>query len=135
MDNEEVWFNDYKSKQGNIGLGQAIAYYMSKGYMVALPVNDTQPYDLVIDKFDGKGLQRVSVKTTRHQADNLEKSFVVKISSSSGMKRSYNPFNKQSCDLMFIYTINQEMWEIPSSNINSGTMITLNENLSKYKIK
>ena len=135
MDNEEVWFNDYKSKQGNIGLGQAIAYYMSKGYMVALPVNDTQPYDLVIDKFDGKGLQRVSVKTTRHQADNLAKSFVVKISSSSGMKRSYNPFNKQSCDLIFIYTINQEMWEIPSSNINSGTMITLNENLSKYRIK
>lgn len=135
MDNEEVWFNDYKSKQGNIGLGQAIAYYMSKGYMVALPVNDTQPYDLVVDKFDEKGLQRVSVKTTRYQTDNLAKSFVVKISSSSGMKRSYNPFNKQSCDLMFIYTINQEMWEIPSSNINSGTMITLNENLSKYKIK
>lgn len=135
MNNEEVWFNDYKSKQGNIGLGQAIAYYMSKGYIVALPINDTQPYDLVIDKFDGKGLQRVSVKTTRYQADNLAKSFVVKISSSSGMKRSYNPFNKQSCDLMFIYTINQEIWEIPSLNINSGTMITLNENLSKYKIK
>lgn len=135
MDNEEVWFNDYKSKQGNIGLGQAIAYYMSKGYMVALPVNDTQPYDLVVDKFDGKGLQRVSVKTTRYQTDNLAKSFVVKISSSSGMKRSYNPFDKQSCDLMFIYTISQEIWEIPSLDINSGTMITLNENLSKYKIK
>ena len=124
MDNEEVWFNDYKSKQGNIGLGQAIAYYMSKGYMVALPVNDTQPYDLVVDKFDGKGLQRVSVKTTRYQTDNLAKSFVVKISSSSGMKRSYNPFDKQSCDLMFIYTISQEIWEIPSLDINSGTMIT-----------
>ena len=135
MSNEEVWFNDYKSKQGNIGLGQAIAYYMSKGYMVALPVNDTQPYDLVVDKFDGKGLQRVSVKTTRYQTDNLAKSFVVKISSSSGMKRSYNPFDKQSCDLMFIYTISQEIWEIPSLDINSGTMITLNENLLKYKIK
>ena len=135
MNNEEVWFNDYKSKQGNIGLGQAIAYYMSKGYMVALPVNDTQPYDLVVDKFDGKGLQRVSVKTTRYQTDNLAKSFVVKISSSSGMKRSYNPFDKQSCDLMFIYTISQEIWEIPSLDINSGTMITLNENLLKYKIK
>ena len=135
MDNEEVWFNDYKSKQGNIGLGQAIAYYMSKGYMVALPVNDTQPYDLVVDKFDGKGLQRVSVKTTRYQTDNLAKSFVVKISSSSGMKRSYNPFDKQSCDLMFIYTISQEIWEIPSLDINSGTMITSNENLLKYKIK
>ena len=135
MDNEEVWFNDYKSKQGNIGLGQAIAYYMSRGYMVALPVNDTQPYDLVVDKFDGKGLQRVSVKTTRYQTDNLAKSFVVKISSSSGMKRSYNPFDKQSCDLMFIYTISQEIWEIPSLDINSGTMITLNENLLKYKIK
>lgn len=134
MDNQDIWFNDYKSKQGNIGLGQAIAYYMSKGYVVLLPINDTQPYDLVIDKLDGGGLQRVSVKTTRCKAKNLSQDFMVKISSSSGMKRSYKPFDVQSCDIMFVYSINQDMWEFPTSIIKSGTTITLNSLYDKYRI-
>lgn len=37
-------------EKGNSGLGIAIAYYSSKGYTVAIPLNDTQDYDLVVDK-------------------------------------------------------------------------------------
>lgn len=61
------WESNYKSHQGNVGLGRAIAYYTEKGYTVMLPLNDTQKYDLVIDK-DGL-LQRVSVKTTQFIAN------------------------------------------------------------------
>ena len=60
---ENVWNDTYKSKQGNIGLGQAIAYYTLKGFPVMIPLNDTQKYDLVID-VNGI-LNRVSVKTTQ----------------------------------------------------------------------
>ena len=42
------WESNYKSHQGNVGLGRAIAYYTEKGYTVMLPLNDTQKYDLVI---------------------------------------------------------------------------------------
>lgn len=45
-----------------MGLGRAIAYYTANCIPVLLPLNDTQKYDLVVDK-DGK-LLRVSVKTT-----------------------------------------------------------------------
>ena len=53
----------YQSIQGNLGFGKAIEYFTSQGITVALPLNDTQKYDLIAD-FNGK-LQRVSVKTSR----------------------------------------------------------------------
>ena len=133
MDNEEVWFNDYKSKQGNIGLGQAIAYYMSKGYIVALPINDTQPYDLVVDKLDGNGLQRVSVKTTRF----IEiKSYVVQLGNTGGSSgnNKIRFFDNNTSDLIFIFSISQERWEIPSKHIEAKRSITLGEKYDKYRI-
>ena len=51
--------NLYHSIQGNIGLGKAIEYFTSNNITVAIPLNDTQKYDLIVD-FNGK-LQRVSV--------------------------------------------------------------------------
>ncbi len=44
-------FNTNKQK-GNTGLGIAIAYYTSNGYTVSIPLNDTQDYDLIVDKND-----------------------------------------------------------------------------------
>ena len=45
---------DSTNKQrGNCGLGLAIAYYSTHGYTVSIPLNDTQDYDLLVDK-DGK---------------------------------------------------------------------------------
>lgn len=32
-------------EKGNTGLGIAIAYYTSNGYIVLIPLNDTQDYD------------------------------------------------------------------------------------------
>ena len=51
----------YQSLQGNLGLGKAINFFISEGYIVSIPLNDTQPYDIIVDK-DGK-LYKVSVKT------------------------------------------------------------------------
>ena len=62
-----AWDSDYKSHQGNLGLGRAIAYYTANCIPVLIPLNDTQKYDIAIDK---EGLKRVSVKTTQHQTSN-----------------------------------------------------------------
>ena len=37
-------------EKGNSGLGMAIAYFTTNGYVVSIPLNDTQDYDLVIEK-------------------------------------------------------------------------------------
>ena len=38
---------------GRIGLSMAINYFTINGYTVSLPLNDTQWYDLIVEK-DGK---------------------------------------------------------------------------------
>jgi hypothetical protein len=53
---------DNPRKQGDIGVGAAIAWFMANGYCVLMPLSESQPYDLVVD--DGERLQRVQVKTT-----------------------------------------------------------------------
>ena len=63
-----AWNSDYKSHQGNLGLGRAIAYYTANCVPVLIPLNDTQKYDIAIDK---EGLKRVSVKTTQHQTRSV----------------------------------------------------------------
>ena len=45
----DAWNSNYKSHQGNFGLGAAIAYYTSQCIPISIPLNDTQGYDLVID--------------------------------------------------------------------------------------
>ena len=42
-------FSSNKQK-GNSGLGMAIAYFSTNGYTVSIPLNDTQDYDLVVEK-------------------------------------------------------------------------------------
>ena len=43
--------SQYSNKEkGNAGLGIEIAYYSANGYTVSIPLNDTQDYDLVVDK-------------------------------------------------------------------------------------
>lgn len=42
-------FNTNKDK-GRAGISAAIAYYGMNGYTVSIPLNDTQDYDLVIEK-------------------------------------------------------------------------------------
>ena len=132
-----AWNDSYKSKQGNIGLGQAIAYYMSKGYIVLLPINDTQPYDLAVDKMDGNGLQRVSVKTTKSKKLNSS-NFSVDLRSSGGNRSRYTnkAFDNSSCDIVFVYTIENDIWKFPSKEILVKNAISLCEELyGQYKIQ
>lgn len=48
--------------KGRAGFSLAIAYFGSNGYTVCLPINDTQWYDLIVEK-DGK-IQTVQCKFT-----------------------------------------------------------------------
>ena len=56
-----MYFHTNKQK-GNTSLAIAIAYYVSNGYTISVPLNDTQDYDLIIDK--ANHLKKVQVKST-----------------------------------------------------------------------
>lgn len=92
------WNSNYKSHQGNIGLGQAISYFTSVGILVLLPLNDTQKYDL-------DGLKRISVKTTK-QLNKNHTYFVVGLRNTGGSsgKSIIRKFNNKDWDYVFVYT-------------------------------
>jgi hypothetical protein len=125
------WESNYKSLQGNVGLGMAIAYYTNIGFHVLIPLNDTQKYDLVFD--DGNKLNRVSVKTTKAKNKN-RRFFEVQLKNtggSSGRSKIRN-FDNNSCDFVFVLTSDYTMYQIPSNKIASHTSIVLTTDYDKY---
>lgn len=56
-------------KKGDVGVAAAMKYYSSQGFNVSVPLTDTQPHDLLIDK--GPYTYRVQVKTSKSTSINL----------------------------------------------------------------
>ena len=123
----------YNSLQGNLGLGKAIEYFTSHSIPVAIPLNDTQKYDLIAD-FNGK-LQRISVKTSR--ATENGKSFSVQLRNTGGSSgnNKIRPFDNESCDYLFIYTINEEYYLIPSKEVTAINSINVGPKYYDYLVE
>ena len=122
----------YNSLQGNLGLGKAIEYFTSHSIPVAIPLNDTQKYDLIAD-FNGK-LQRISVKTSRCTDNNI--SFAVQLRNTGGSSgdNKTRPFDKNSCDYIFVYTAKEELYLIPSSIIEAKNSICVGPKYNDYLV-
>lgn len=124
------WTSNYKSHQGNVGLGRAIAYYTAKCVPIMLPLNDTQKYDLVIDRDDK--LYRVSVKTTQYKKESGNYEVLLKnCGGSSGIPKT-RLFDNTSCDILFILTVEGVMYEIPSNMVDVKNTLTLSNKWDKY---
>ena len=94
-----AWESQYKSHQGNLGLGRAIAYYTAHCIPVLIPLNDTQKYDIVVDK---EGLKRVSVKTTQHQVKSGNYEVLLKNCGGSSGDSKIRHFDNSTCDVVVI---------------------------------
>ena len=110
----------------NIALGQAIKYFTSLGYIVNLPLNDSQNYDLVID--DGNSLLKVQVKYTSQTNNKGE--YICGLRTLSGSK-VYYVLTQTDCDLLFCYCENTNAYLIPTSEITTKSQLLLQD---KYKI-
>ena len=125
--------NLYNSIQGNLGLGKAIEYFTSQGMTVAIPLNDTQKYDLVVD-FNNK-LQRISVKTSRYKKPSGNYEVLLKNCGGSSKEGKIRPFDNTTCDYLFIYAANEKIYLIPSSDILVSSTLTLCDKYKQYEIK
>ena len=124
----------YQSLQGNMGLGKAIEYFTSHQIPIAIPLNDTQSYDLIAD-FNG-GLQRIQVKTASFtRTDGKSYSVLLK---NCGGNRTGNTrivlFDNNKCDYLFIYTANNKCYLIPSKEVEVTNSITVGVKYSEYEI-
>ena len=119
-------------KQGDVGLGRAIAYFTKLGQTVAIPLTDSQHYDLIVD--NGAVLLRVQVKTTRHKADNG--SYEVGLRTSGGNKsgNTINYFDNKSSDILFVLAEDGTEWVIPTSDVEARHGIVLGSKYDKHRI-
>ena len=117
---------------GNTSLGIAIAYFSSHGYVVSLPLNDTQDYDLVVD--DGSSLLKIQVKGTSYRTKyNI---FQVALKSMGGSKgRFYKTVKDTKIDYLFVVTADKDLYLIPNSLIKNKYTLNLGDDYQKYLLK
>ena len=118
---------------GNIGLGAAINYFLSKGIIISLPINDSQSYDLVAHLENG--LQRIEVKTSNQLMPSKNYLIDLRTTGGNSSRNTIKNFDKTSCDYVFAHTSGGDSYLIPSTNINNVTAITLYSKYEKYKIE
>jgi PD-(D/E)XK endonuclease len=116
--------------QGNVGIGQAIAYFTSLNFIVSVPLTDSQKYDLIVD--DGK-LWRVQVKTSRYRQ---YKAFLVQLKQSGGTRKAATStrFDPKSCDLVFVYCSDGSRYLIPSAAVTTTTTLSLGPKYQEYRL-
>ena len=102
---------------GRIGLSMAINYFTINGYTGSIPINDTQWYDIVVEK-DGL-FQTIQCKATSGD--------VIDFRSTGGTKgiEYDNLLNHSELDYLFCVNGNLEMWLIPIKDITTTKQITL----------
>ena len=110
----------------------AIAYFSTNGYVVSIPLNDTQDYDLIIEK-DGK-LKTVQVKSTGCKTKNGV--YQVSLKSCGGTKgKTYKTVIDTKVDLLFVLNEEAEMYLIPIDKLSNKTSLNLCEKYQEYLIK
>lgn len=124
--------NVYLSLQGNMGLSKAIDYFTSHQIPIALPMNDTQKYDLIAD-FNG-GLQRISVKTSRNRTEYGTYSVNLRNTGGSSGNFKTRPFDNSTCDYIFILTGENKLYLIPSNIIDATNSISVGKKYTEYEV-
>ena len=108
-----------RKQTGRIGLSMAINYFTCKGYTISIPLNDTQWYDLIIEK-DGK-FETVQCKATQTQSGKID------FRSTGGTKGTIydNLLNHSELDWLFCVNKDLNMWLIPIKDITTTKQVTL----------
>ena len=118
------------NQKGNLALGKAISYFTENKYIVSLPLNDSQCYDLIVEQ--NGILQTVQVKYTGEQKENGN--FICRLQTKNQNKIYYS-LNETFCDLLFCYCDNGDIYLIPIKEIKNKNALTLFREKSKYSSK
>ena len=117
-------------EKGNTSLGIAIAYYTSNGYIVSIPLNDTQDYDLIVDK--NNNIKRVQVKST--SCKDKSGKYQVALKSCGGTKgTTYKTIKDTKIEEIFILLENKDIYIMPIEEIKNSSTLTICDKYIKYK--
>ena len=117
---------------GNSSLGMAIAYFTNHNYTVSIPLNDTQDYDLIVEK---NGIpSKIQVKGTSFKTKYDV--FQVALKSSGGSKgKIYKTVIDTNIDYLFVVTKDLKMYLIPKNMLSNKYTLNLNNYFNKYLVE
>lgn len=116
-------------KQGDVGLGAAIAWFTSQGACVCIPLTDSQRYDLVVETSDG--LKRVQVKTCTLRAPSGVYRVELRTKGGNRSRETVKLFSADDADLLFILT-DEGCYLIPSDLVDQQNTINLGDKYEAY---
>lgn len=96
---------------GRIGLSMAINYFTLQGYTISLPLNDTQWYDMVVEK--DKKFYIIQCKATMTEDDSIS------LKSCGGTNGSIYDNIIDHPELDYLFCVNKDLncWLIPVKDI------------------
>ena len=122
-----VWFQQVgevvmtNREIGRIGLSMAINYFTLKGYTISLPLNDTQWYDMVVEK--DKHFYSVQCKATQTEDGTIS----LRSCGGTNGKEYDNIINHPELDYVFCVNKDLNCWLIPVKDIiKSGNINKIN---------
>lgn len=119
-------------EKGNSALGIAIAYFSTNGYVVSIPLNDTQDYDLVVEKENHYYGIQVKATSCKTKYDIYQ----VALKSCGGTKgKTYKTVVDTNIDYLFVITDKMDLYMIPKEVINNRSTLNLCSKYEKYKVK
>jgi hypothetical protein len=123
-------------KQGDAGLGNAISYFTQLGITVALPLTDSQDYDLIIE-IDGI-LKKVQVKTGTTYARNSNSPIIYAAVSGGNKSGDYTSksISSQNWDLIYCWHITEnKRYLIPKGELSTNGQINLGSKYAKFLLE
>ncbi len=119
-------------EKGNAALGIAISYFAANGYIVSIPLNDTQDYDLIVDK--NNTVERIQVKSSA--CKTKYGNYQVALKSCGGTKgTTYKTIINTDIDKLFIVDEQKNMYLIPKTVLKNNSTLNLCEKYRKYLVE
>lgn len=116
-------------KQGDVGLGAAIAWFTSQGHTTCVPLTDSQKYDLIVDI--DNDLKKIQVKTTYFKR-NSRYEIMIKTCGGNKSNSIMHLFDNTASDYLFILTEDSTKYLIPTNKITAKHMIVLGDKYEEY---
>jgi hypothetical protein len=117
-----------------VGLAWAIKWFTENGYLVSIPLTDSQDYDLVVDH--AGTLYKVQVRTTysiKRPSGNYQLNLQVTGGNRSGTGKVKH-FDPSKVDLIFALTNAGTMYLIPSIEVEARRSLSLCHKYNRFRV-
>lgn len=121
-------------EKGDLAAAHAIAYFMTNGYEVCLPIGDKRPYDLVVE-LHGM-LFKVQVKYAGlYKGENKHKAALRTMGGNQSFYTA-KKYRDDDFDLLYVFAANGRQFLLPWSEVTNRNNLTVeSRKYSSYEVK